>query len=342
MKKIITALILTMTLVGCGSLPKADPEVVANFKQEPLPEGKDVGVYLIRPSLFAGGGRTFWVSVDDKDIGSLSNGNYIFLALDSKKNLTVNTHVNGMLWSPFEVPTPEAEQKYFYMKISAAESPDQKTQLVEPEVGITAVNSMDSNKLIDSEKEKIGRNPGFDNLAMNPSFVTQFMQVNSNDVKPDESHGLIYIMRPKNNDAASFWLDDSYAGDLIAKQFLKIKVPVGKHRIYKRDGDFYSLEINVEANTKYFVTVKRSLGWVTVNNIPTALNANKANVKTKIDKWISTFTEVQMTPEKDLTENQLRHIQRGVNFIKTWENDFEKAVTLFPNEFALKDSVEAL
>ena len=327
-----------MALVGCGSIPKADPEVVANFKPEPIPEGKDVGIYLIRPSLLMGGGRTFWVSADDKNIGRLSNGNYIFLPLDSKKNLTVNTNMDGLLFSPFEVPTPTVEQKYFYMRVGFGEP---KAQVIEPKVGMTAVNSMDANKLIDSEKEKVGRNPGFDNLAMNPSFVTQFMQVMTNDVKPDESHGVIYIMRPENNDAASFWLNNSYAGDLIAKQFLKIKVPVGKHRIYKRDQKFYLLEINVEANTKYFVTVKQTQGWA-VKNIPTALNANKAIVKTEIDKWLSTFTEVQMTPEKDLTEKQLRHIKRGQNFIKTWKNDFEKALTLFPNEFSLKEPVKAL
>ena len=320
-------------LAGCGSLPKADPEVVANFKPEPLPEGKDVGVYLIRPSLFMGGGRTFWVSADDKNIGRLSNGNYIFLPLDSKKNLTVNTNMDGALWSPLEVPTPTEEKKYFYIKVSLA---DRKASAVTPDIGMTAVNSMGANKLIDTKKEKQGDNPGFDNLAMNPSFVTEFMQEKVNDVKPDESHGVIYILRPKNNDPASVWLDSSYAGDLSSKQFLKIKVPVGVHRIYKRDGDFYLLEVNVEANAKYFVTLKPSMGWVTLNNIPTALNANKSTVKREIDKWLSTFTEVQMPPEKDLTVNQLRHIKRGIKFIETWKDDFEKELKVFPKEYSLK------
>ena len=51
---------------------------------------------------------------------------------------------------------------------------------------------MDANSLIDNEKEKIGDNPGFDNIVMNPSLVTEFMQVEVNNVNPDDENGNLY------------------------------------------------------------------------------------------------------------------------------------------------------
>lgn len=330
-KNLALVTLLSLTSIGCGSLPEADSEVVSNYKHKELDTAKyDTGIYLIRPSLFLGGGRDFWVAVDDKTIGDLPNGSYVFLPLNSDENLTVNTVMDMNLLHPIAV-TNNTESPFSYYKIGLT---NRTAEPIDESVAITTIHSMTEHKLDYVER----KNDGYDNLSMNPSLVTSLTTESTANVKAGNKQGELYIFRESKdtmNTPASIWLDKQYAGELRGGDFIKIPVPKGKHIINRRDGDFRTLEIDVKPGYSYFIDLKFSQGWTSLNHIPTALDATNQSTMSKINKWLLAFTEMTMIPKEDRSEYQNKILMKGQAFMDKHETEFENATVVFPGEYAI-------
>jgi len=323
------AIFFIIVLSGCGTIPEVDPIAVNNFKYQELDKGDDVGLYLIRPNLFAGGGRGYWVAVDDKVIGNLENNTHAFLSLNSNENKTINTVMSMASQNFIAITSPDKEEKYFFVKVGMDSfSP----VFLTPDLGKTMVSQTERQKLDYKQRP----NDGYDNLAMNPSLVAEYMTTSLVPaLRPDDKNGVIVFIRPSSTEKSmrlntSIWANGKHLGALDAKQFFKVKLPVGQNKIYRKDGEFHSLDIEVKANETYYIELEESFSFTGYNHELKPLNANDSDLQS----WLLNLTEVTPTPENKWSNNQKVYVERGQEYFNSNKKFFLKETQKFPSNYA--------
>lgn len=306
--------IVTVILSGCGSIPEADPELISNFKPHTLNDGDDVGIYLVRPNQFAGGGRDYWVATDDKVIGDLENNTYVFMSLNSKKNMSINTVVSMASQNYIGIPDYTGSKEYYFYSVDFNTWIPKK---LSNGVGKTLVSKLSEHKLDHKQRP----NDGYDNLAMNPGLVENYMSRNTARLEPDNEHGVIYIFRPSSTNKVmslpvSVWTERKHLGTLDSKQLFKVKIPVGKTQFYRKDGEFHHLEINVEPNKYHYIELDESFSFTGYNHSLNSLGSEGSLTNKKVMKWMDTLVEYAPVPEEKWTERQKSHVVRGMRYLK--------------------------
>ncbi|GAM78151.1 hypothetical protein JCM19241_4856 [Vibrio ishigakensis] len=318
--KSIFFILMTMTLTACGSIPEPDAELISNFSYQELDEGDDAGIYLIRPNQFVGGGRDYWVAVDDKVIGDLNNNAYVFLSLNSKENSSINTVIDMAGQNFIGVSEGGTVDQYYFYSVDLTSWIPKK---LSDDVGKTMVSGMREHKL-----DYVSRpNHGFDNLSMNPGMVTEYMRKKTQPLEPDSDYGVVYFFRPEQttesmNLAASIWTKDKHLGSIKAKQYFAVKMPVGKHKLYRRDGDFRTLNIEVEANRFHYVKLDQSLGFTAYNYKPVYIGSEDNIENQKVVRWLDTLEGFEPIPDTQWNSRQVTYVDRGLEFIQKHKHEF--------------------
>lgn len=334
MKKAIqtlSTLTISLVLIGCGSLPEVNQEAVANYQHPKLGPEYDGGIYIIRPNNFVGGGRDFWVAVDDKVIGDIENNSYVFIPTNSKENLSANTVMNMALWSPINIkPNNTNTARFKFYKISTTEYDAVE---LEEDAGVSAIATIDKHEL----DNNIRVNDGYDNLAMNPAQLESFVSQVSNPQADDVNLATVYIFRNDANkqNPSSIWFNDNYEGELQAKQFIKVQLAPGTHNLLRRDNDFHNLEINVEAGQSYAIQLSQSYGWTSVIHKPTPINLNNSASLSDFHNKLKKYQQVEAVKSENYSTYQSALIKRGQQFMKKYQLDFTDAKTIFPNNYSV-------
>lgn len=311
---------LGLILSGCGTIPQADPEAVSNFVPHELDEGDDMGVYLIRPNQIAGSGRDYWVASDNEVIGDLENGSYVFLSLNSKENLSMNTVVSMAGQNYIGLPPINGKSEYYFYTVDFTSWIPNK---VTPGVGKTLASGLERHPL----DYKVRPNDGFDNLAMNPSMVETYMVQRSEmgkgkiRISPNQDHGVVYFFRPSSTEKAmslpaSVWLKDEHLGALEAKQYFAVKMPVGKHNLYRRDGKYHCLSIDVQADKYHYVELEQSFSFTGYNHGLTFVGSEKSVTNDKVNGWMESLTEYTPIPKEEWSDRQSSHVERGLFYLQ--------------------------
>lgn len=306
---------LLILLSGCGSIPEADPKAVSNFKPHKLNDGDDIGVYLVRPNQFAGGGRDYWVAVDDQVIGDLENSSYVFLSLNSENNSSLNTVVSMAGQNYIGLPESTGKDEYYFYSVDFTTWIPKK---LTADVGKTLVSDVAEKKL----DQKVRVNDAFDNLAMNPSMVANYMEEGNNELIPNNEYGVVYFFRPSSVDKAmalptSVWGEDKHLGSLENKQYFAVKLPIGNHNIFRKDGNFHALKLNVKPNKYHYITLNQSFSFTGYNHNLKLIGTEESIEDKKIKSWLKSLTGYSPIPESEWSDRQKSHVERGQEYIKT-------------------------
>lgn len=319
--KYITSILLCFTLFGCGSIPEPDLEAVANFKPHDLNAGDDTGVYLIRPNQFAGGGRDYWVAVDNKVIGDLENGTYVFMSLNSKNNNSINTVVSMAGQNYIAIPETVGDKSYHFYSVDFTTWIPKK---LSPEVGKTLVTSMKEHTL----DLKVRPNDAYDNLAMNPSMVASYMENTTEQLSPTNEYGVLYFFRPSSTEKvmslpASVWSQDAHLGSLEPKQYFAVKVPVGEYDLYRRDGKFHKLTLNVEPNKYHYIELRQSFSFTGYNHSLEFIGKEESISNSKVRGWLKSLTQQVPTSRDTWSGKQKKYVELGLEYLNANKESFD-------------------
>lgn len=312
--KTILAPLLGLILIGCGSIPEADPEAVSSFKPHQLEGGDDIGVYLIRPNQIAGSGRDYWVATDDAVIGDLENSSYVFLSLNSKENSSINTVASMAGQNYIGLPETTGEKEYYFYSVDFTSWIPRK---LSSDIGKTLVSNMEQHEL----DQRVRPNDGFDNLSMNPGMVDAYMERISSELVPDQKQGVVYFFRPSSTEksmalSVSVWANDAHLGSIEAKQYFGVKLPAGKHTFYRRDGKFHALNMDVKANQYHYVELEQSFSFTGYNHNLIPKGSEEVIENKEVKSWLDTLVEYAPISKAQWSERQQSHVDRGLNYLK--------------------------
>jgi hypothetical protein len=265
-------------IVGCVSIPKADPVLVSQYKA-PIDIGEqETLIFVIRQDIFRGSAQGLWVACNDRYIADLSAGSYTYF----KTRADINTVNLRQMQVPIffrSVDFRPGETVFFYLEYGKG------FYEVDKDLGKTMV--MQYNKIENANNPE--KNVDYVIGLMNPGLVDlKLMKETAAVPEPDANHATVTFLRPQDLGAAfpiGIWNQDGFLGDIRGRSQFTVKLQPGEQFFIANSRFYNALKADLSAGKKYYIIVETSRGWSQMN---ISFLPVKADIEqNKIREWMN-------------------------------------------------------
>jgi hypothetical protein len=279
------ALIPFLALVTIVSLLLVPPTTRADAAAVAPPADDETLIYVIREGRMLGAAVGHWIAINDKTVARLKSDKHAVIR--SKAGLiTLNLANSGVPVFSAAIDDRPGETVYLKWRMGDREL----TELDEA----AAAKFLRKTKPMDPIEAPLPNAEEMQVLINLSRLGFDLMQPASEELVPDDKHGVITIFRRKEADKIDLgvWNERGFVGTLGASEAVSIAVPPGTHYFLAGNVGTSLLKAEVEAGKRYYdwLDYGKMLGRVRLTPVSLSQSGD-------LQKWLKKTKQVELNSQ---------------------------------------------